>query len=45
MSHEIGFLQAVHEEPDDDTHRLVYADRLEEQGDTRKARGRLTGQG
>jgi hypothetical protein len=24
MSHEIGFLRAILEEPDDDTHRLVY---------------------
>jgi uncharacterized protein (TIGR02996 family) len=37
MSHEAGFLQAILEEPDDDTHRLVYADWLEEQGDTGRA--------
>jgi uncharacterized protein (TIGR02996 family) len=37
MSHEIGFLRAILEEPDDDTHRLVYADWLEEQGETPRA--------
>jgi uncharacterized protein (TIGR02996 family) len=37
MSHETGFLQAILEEPDDDTHRLVYADWLEEQGDVSRA--------
>ena len=37
MCHEIGFLQAILEEPDDDTHRLVYADWLEEQDDTGRA--------
>jgi uncharacterized protein (TIGR02996 family) len=37
MSQEIGFLRAILEEPDDDTHRLVYADWLEEQGDTSRA--------
>jgi uncharacterized protein (TIGR02996 family) len=34
MSHE-GFLQAILEEPDDDVHRLVYADWLEEHDDPR----------
>jgi uncharacterized protein (TIGR02996 family) len=33
MASHKAFLQAVCEEPDDDTHRLVYADWLEEQGE------------
>jgi uncharacterized protein (TIGR02996 family) len=32
MTHERAFLQAIREEPDDDAHRLIYADWLEEQG-------------
>lgn len=32
MDHEQAFLQAIREEPDDDAHRLIYADWLEEQG-------------
>jgi len=28
-----GFLRAIREPPDDDTHRLVYADWLDEHGD------------
>ena len=34
-SHEEGFLNAIAHEPDDDALRLIYADWLEEQGDTR----------
>jgi uncharacterized protein (TIGR02996 family) len=33
MSTRAAFLQAIHDNPDDDTLRLVYADWLEEQGD------------
>jgi uncharacterized protein (TIGR02996 family) len=36
-THEESFLQAIREHPDDDTPRLVYADRLEEQGDAARA--------
>src|SRR6516164_3398920 len=36
MSHE-AFLRAILEEPEDDTHRLVYADYLEEHGDPDRA--------
>jgi uncharacterized protein (TIGR02996 family) len=32
MDHEQAFLQAIREEPDDDAHRLIYADWLEDQG-------------
>jgi uncharacterized protein (TIGR02996 family) len=32
---DLGFLQAILADPDDDTHRLVYADWLEERGDGR----------
>jgi uncharacterized protein (TIGR02996 family) len=32
MDHERAFLQAIRAEPDDDAHRLIYADWLEEQG-------------
>lgn len=32
MDHERAFLQAIREEPDEDAHRLIYADWLEEQG-------------
>src|SRR5690349_16557452 len=32
MDHEGAFLQAIREQPDDDAHRLIYADWLEEQG-------------
>ena len=32
MDHEHAFLQAIREEPDDDAHRLICADWLEEQG-------------
>jgi uncharacterized protein (TIGR02996 family) len=34
MTHE-GFLRAIFDEPDDDVHRLVYADWLDEHGDPR----------
>jgi uncharacterized protein (TIGR02996 family) len=34
MTHD-GFLRAILDEPDDDVHRLVYADWLEERGDPR----------
>jgi uncharacterized protein (TIGR02996 family) len=37
MSHEEGFLQAILAEPENDTHRLVYADWLEEHGDAARA--------
>jgi uncharacterized protein (TIGR02996 family) len=37
MSSYEGFLQAILAEPDDDTHRLVCADWLEEQGDADRA--------
>jgi uncharacterized protein (TIGR02996 family) len=36
MTHE-AFLQAIREAPDDDTHRLVYADWLQDQGDEARA--------
>jgi uncharacterized protein (TIGR02996 family) len=36
MSHD-GFLQAILDDPDDDTHRLVYADWLDEHGDPARA--------
>ena len=32
-----GFLQAICEEPDDDAHRLVYADWLDDHGDADRA--------
>ncbi len=32
-----GFLQAIHAEPDEDAHRLVYADWIEENGDPDRA--------
>jgi uncharacterized protein (TIGR02996 family) len=35
MSDILSFLRAIAEEPDDDTHRLVFADWLEERGDWR----------
>jgi uncharacterized protein (TIGR02996 family) len=35
MSTENAFLQAIHDNPEDDTTRLVYADFLEERGDPR----------
>jgi uncharacterized protein (TIGR02996 family) len=35
MNPEEGFLQAIREEPRNDTHRLIYADWLEERGDPR----------
>src|SRR3954451_2032774 len=37
MGQEDAFLQAIFEEPDDDTHRLVYADWLEEHGRPERA--------
>jgi len=37
MSPEKGFLDAIHREPDEPAHRLVYADWLDEQGDARRA--------
>jgi uncharacterized protein (TIGR02996 family) len=37
MSKYEGFLQAILAEPDDETHRLVCADWLEEQGDEDRA--------
>src|SRR5579872_576249 len=37
MKKQDALLQAVLEAPDDDTLRLVYADRLEEQGDVARA--------
>jgi uncharacterized protein (TIGR02996 family) len=37
MTHDDAFLQAICEEPDDDTPRLIYADWLEEQGDADRA--------
>lgn len=36
MSHD-GFLQAILDDPDDDTHRLVYADWLDEHGEPEQA--------
>jgi uncharacterized protein (TIGR02996 family) len=42
MTHEeASFLQAIHDDPDDDTTRLVYADWLEEHGDIRSEYLRL----
>jgi uncharacterized protein (TIGR02996 family) len=35
MNHANAFLQAIAENPDDDAHRLIYADWLEERGDPR----------
>jgi uncharacterized protein (TIGR02996 family) len=35
MTHDEAFLQAILDEPDDDTPRLIYADWLEERGDPR----------
>src|SRR4051812_47076638 len=35
MKHDDAFLQAIIENPDDDTPRLVYADYLDERGDPR----------
>jgi uncharacterized protein (TIGR02996 family) len=35
MTHDEAFVQAILEEPDDDTHRLIYSDWLEERGDPR----------
>jgi len=35
MNDDSGFLQAIRDNPDDDTHRLIYADWLEERGDVR----------
>jgi uncharacterized protein (TIGR02996 family) len=35
MTTELGFLQAILADPDDDTHRLVYADWLDERDDLR----------
>jgi uncharacterized protein (TIGR02996 family) len=35
MNDEAGFLNAIRDNPDDDTARLVYADWLEERGDIR----------
>jgi uncharacterized protein (TIGR02996 family) len=37
MTQDKAFLQAILEEPDDDTHRLVYADWLDEHGDPDRA--------
>jgi uncharacterized protein (TIGR02996 family) len=37
MSHEAAFLQAILDSPDDDTPRLVYADWLDEHGQTERA--------
>jgi uncharacterized protein (TIGR02996 family) len=37
MSEHAGFLQAIIESPDDDPHRLVYADWLDEQGQSARA--------
>ncbi len=37
MNHEQAFFQAIRDEPDDDTHRLIYADWLEEQGGAARA--------
>jgi uncharacterized protein (TIGR02996 family) len=34
VTHDDAFLHAILESPDDDTHRLVYADYLDEQGET-----------
>jgi uncharacterized protein (TIGR02996 family) len=35
MRDEAAFLEAIREDPNDDAARLVYADWLEEQGDSR----------
>ena len=35
MNDDSGFLQAIRDNPDDDAHRLVYADWLQERGDPR----------
>src|SRR5215216_2397351 len=37
MADHAGFLRAIIDDPDDDTHGLVYADWLEEQGDAARA--------
>jgi uncharacterized protein (TIGR02996 family) len=37
MSDESGFLRAILDDPDDDTHRLVYADWLDEHGQPERA--------
>jgi uncharacterized protein (TIGR02996 family) len=37
MTADLGFLQTILAEPDDDTHRLIYADWLDEHGDPRAA--------
>src|SRR5947209_10059060 len=37
MTHEEAFLQAILEQPDDDAPRLVYADWLEEHGESERA--------
>src|SRR5262249_24353507 len=37
MDHERAFLQAIREEPQDDAHRLIYADWPEEQGGPARA--------
>ncbi len=37
MEHERGFLQAIQESPDDDLHRLAWADWLDDQGDASRA--------
>lgn len=34
---EIAFLQSIHQEPDDDSVRMIYADWLEEQGEVNRA--------
>lgn len=38
MTHEDAFIRAITESPEDDTHRLVYADWLEENGQAERAR-------
>src|SRR4051794_36032197 len=38
MSEQAGFLRAITEQPDDDTHRLVYADWLDDHGGELHAR-------
>ena len=37
MRDETGFLKTILDDPDDDTHRLVYADWLEEHGEPERA--------
>ena len=37
MSEHSGFVQAIIEQPDDDRHRLIYADWLDEQGQPLRA--------